>query len=150
MYILFTVLVTIWIYMSVEATQLNERCFRLKPQDAFLRENIGKDDILIVSVGGNDIARRPTLCTIAAMTGLLCLPTSCVQGGCSYCALPVSNLYCTFIHWLKRIPITYIHENFRSMIAAVDAELPFYHAQVHVHHVWVTFDMSSTKGLQNI
>lgn len=88
-------------YISVEATQLNERCLRLKPQDAFLRDNITKDDVLIVSVGGNDIARCPTICTIAALAGLLCLPVSCVQSGYSFCALPVSDTKPYFMNALR-------------------------------------------------
>jgi hypothetical protein len=76
----------------VEATTLNERCFTLTPQDEFLRDNIGKDDVLIVSIGGNDIALRPSICTIASMAGLLCLPTSFVENGCSFWAPPVSDL----------------------------------------------------------
>jgi hypothetical protein len=42
----------------------NERTFRLRPQDRFLRENIQGNDILIVSIGGNDVAMAPTPCTI--------------------------------------------------------------------------------------
>lgn len=42
---------------AVEATSLNDRAFnRLLPQDAFIRNNIDKDDVLVVSVGGNDVA----------------------------------------------------------------------------------------------
>lgn len=36
----------------------------LLPQDVFIRDNIRSDDILVVSVGGNDIALRPTASTI--------------------------------------------------------------------------------------
>jgi len=77
----------------VEATTLSERCFTLKPQDEFLRDNIGKDDILLVSVGGNDIALRPSICTIASMAGLLCLPTTLVETGCSCWAPQVCIAY---------------------------------------------------------
>ena len=39
----------------------------LLPQDAFVRDNMGPDDILLISLGGNDIALKPTVGTIAAM-----------------------------------------------------------------------------------
>jgi hypothetical protein len=35
----------------------------LLPQDAFIRDNIGPDDTLLVSVGGNDIALAPSATT---------------------------------------------------------------------------------------
>ena len=75
---------------AVEATTLNERCRKLRPQDIFLRDNISSEDVLIVSIGGNDIALSPTPCTIASIAGLLCLPTSCLEGGRSFGAVPVS------------------------------------------------------------
>jgi len=83
----------------VEATTLNERCFSLQPQDIFLRDNIGKDDILVVSIGGNDIALRPSICTIASMAGLLCLPSSIVENGFSCWAPPVSHNVLDLFHF---------------------------------------------------
>jgi hypothetical protein len=53
---------------AVEATTLNERTFRLRPQDEFLRDNIREDDVLVVSIGGNDVALAPSPCTIANMS----------------------------------------------------------------------------------
>lgn len=78
---------------AVEATTLNERCLKLRPQDIFLRDNISSEDVLIVSIGGNDIALRPTPCTIASVKGLLCLPTSCLEGARSFGSVPVND-YC--------------------------------------------------------
>ena len=78
------------INMAVKATTLNERCAKLRPQDKFLRDNIGEEDVLIVSIGGNDIALYPTPATIAAVAGLLCLPNSCLESGRSFGAVPVS------------------------------------------------------------
>lgn len=77
---------------SVEATTLNQRNLRLLPQDRFLRDNITSNDVLIVSIGGNDIALAPTPCTIVAMAGLLCLPYDWIENGCTSCAVPVSSL----------------------------------------------------------
>ena len=76
--------------IAVEATTLNERCRRLRPQDKFIRDNISSQDVLIVSIGGNDIALAPTPCTICSVAGLLCLPTGCLESGRSFGAVPVS------------------------------------------------------------
>ena len=75
----------------MEATTLNERTYKLRPQDRFLRDNIRSNDILIVSVGGNDVALCPTPCTISSMFGVLCLPVTCVENGWSCGAAPVSE-----------------------------------------------------------
>jgi hypothetical protein len=74
---------------AVEATTLNERTYKLRPQDIFLRDNISSEDVLIVSIGGNDIAMCPTPCTILSMAGLMCLPTSWLANGRSFGAVPV-------------------------------------------------------------
>jgi len=79
---------------AVEATTLNERCLKLRPQDKFLRDNIGSNDTLIVSIGGNDVALFPTPCTIVSMlTGLL-LPTQCITYGFTCCTVPVDDCCC--------------------------------------------------------
>jgi len=61
---------------AVEATTLNQRsrfgCPNLLPQDNFIRENIGPDDVLVISIGGNDIAMAPAPCTILNMVCLIC------------------------------------------------------------------------------
>jgi lysophospholipase L1-like esterase len=67
---------------AVEATALDDRAFgALLPQDAFLRDHISSDDVLVVSVGGNDVALAPTVCTAAHM-GVLsrCTPLWCLGG----------------------------------------------------------------------
>ena len=84
-------------FPSVEATTLNERAFSLRAQDKLIRDNLREDDILIVSVGGNDVALCPTPCTIASITGLVCLPTSFVANGFNCCAVPVSQWRATKI-----------------------------------------------------
>ena len=76
---------------AVEATTLNERCIHLRPQDRFLRDNISSEDVLIVSIGGNDIALCPTPCTIVSMAGLICLPMSWLEGAWSFGSAPVSE-----------------------------------------------------------
>jgi hypothetical protein len=78
---------------AVESTTLNERCINLRPQDRFLRDKISSEDVLIVSIGGNDIALCPTPCTIAAMAGLICLPMSCLEDAWSFGSAPVSVMF---------------------------------------------------------
>jgi hypothetical protein len=56
---------------SVEASTLRERETTLCPQDKFIHSHITDDDILIVSVGGNDIALSPTMATIFNMAMLM-------------------------------------------------------------------------------
>jgi len=54
---------------AVEATSLNTRtCGRLTPQDRLIASAIGPDDVLVVSVGGNDIALEPLLFTALKST----------------------------------------------------------------------------------
>lgn len=58
---------------AVEASTLAER---LSPdtaylQDAFIRDRITKNDILVVSVGANDVVLRPSLMTILNMAMLI-------------------------------------------------------------------------------
>ena len=78
----------------VEATTLNERSYKLRPQDIFLRDNIAQDDVLIVSVGGNDVALFPTPCTIASMASLMCLPPKCVENSNTCFTVPCNDYCC--------------------------------------------------------
>jgi hypothetical protein len=77
---------------AVEATTLNERTFRLRSQDRFLRDNIQPNDILVVSIGGNDIALAPAPCTIVSILSLVCMPAYCLENGCVRGTIPVSRL----------------------------------------------------------
>eukprot|EP00977_Amphora_coffeiformis_P001656 scaffold310_cov168-Amphora_coffeaeformis.AAC.51 len=80
---------------AVEATTLNERTFRLRPQDVFIRDNIQRDDVLVVSVGGNDVALMPLPCTIASILGLvLCTPKVCIDKSCAAGTVPVDDCCC--------------------------------------------------------
>merc|ERR1712032_1730563 len=47
----------------------------------FIRDNIQEQDVLVVSVGGNDVALRPTLRTIASMASLLLCPRWLIRRG---------------------------------------------------------------------
>lgn len=73
---------------AVEATSLNDRAWgRLLPQDAFIRDHMTEDDVLVVSVGGNDVALSPLLCTAVNLAVLVCcVPRPCLERGA--CASP--------------------------------------------------------------
>eukprot|EP01068_Selenidium_serpulae_P009466 Selendium_serpulae@DN5238_c0_g1_i2.p1 len=81
---------------AVEASTLNERTYKLTAQDRFLRDNIANDDILVVSVGGNDVALAPLPCTIFSIAGLMCLPSSCVGKGVTCGTCPIDDCCCSF------------------------------------------------------
>lgn len=49
---------------SIEESTVRDRQSGLRPQDEFIRDNVTANDVIIMSVGGNDIALRPTLGTI--------------------------------------------------------------------------------------
>mgnify|MGYP003960229941 CR=1 FL=1 len=53
----------------------------LLEHDKFVQDSIGQDDVLICSVGGNDIALRPSAGTIFNMIMLLCQPQSMIASG---------------------------------------------------------------------
>jgi hypothetical protein len=80
---------------AVEASTLNERTFCLRMQDRFIRDNIQPEDVLVVSVGGNDVALLPLPCTICAIVGLLhCVPESFVEHGISCGYVPIDDCCC--------------------------------------------------------
>lgn len=45
---------------AVEESTLMDRAGGLQPHDAFVRDNLREGDVVIISVGGNDVALRPT------------------------------------------------------------------------------------------
>ena len=56
--------------LAVEESMLRERDNVLLEHDEFIRDNIRAQDILIVSIGANDIALRPTFATVRHMLKL--------------------------------------------------------------------------------
>jgi len=58
------------IMTSVEATTLAGRDNGLLAQDKFVRDHVGTEDFLIVSIGGNDVALAPTNATKRALLAL--------------------------------------------------------------------------------
>lgn len=75
---------------AIEATSLNDRaCSKLWAQDELIREHIGPDDILVVSVGGNDVALQPLCCTVCSMFALVYIPLpACVVQNCAIACPP--------------------------------------------------------------
>ena len=79
---------------AVEASTLRERESDLLEHDEFIRDHIRAEDILIVSVGGNDIALKPTLATACQMLKLTWLtPRSSLQGGSAWGLGHFTNLF---------------------------------------------------------
>jgi len=80
---------------AVEATTLSNRAGKLLPADQFVRDHITAEDYLVVSIGGNDVALKPSGCTIVNMLLLVrctsqrslrhctcgCLPFAACCGG---------------------------------------------------------------------
>merc|ERR1712086_250566 len=116
---------------AIEATCLNDRsCGSLLEQDEFIRDNITEDDILVVSVGGNDVAMQPLCCTICSMCGLVycggpqycidkcscaCPPNNCCLGdlGCMCCGLP-NSVTSTLCGW--PLGIGYMVDLFKNRV----------------------------------
>ena len=64
-------------------------------QDRFLRDHVTKNDVVVVSVGGNDIALKPALCTIVSMLLLMCCTTNnCLDNCTCGCAFPCDDYCC--------------------------------------------------------
>merc|ERR1719461_2120274 len=70
---------------AIEATLLASRvggvqccviptCGGLFEQDVFIRDNIREQDMLVISVGGNDIALAPSIFTVIALVLLMLTP----------------------------------------------------------------------------
>lgn len=70
--------------MAAINTAIEESCLSqretegLLPQDEFIRSHITEKDVLVVDVGGNDVALRPTLGVILNMALLLYLTPTCL------------------------------------------------------------------------
>merc|ERR1712232_449122 len=59
---------------AVEESCISQREVEgLLPHDKYIRDNITEEDVLVVDVGGNDVALRPTAGVIANMAWLLYL-----------------------------------------------------------------------------
>lgn len=80
--------------LAVEASTLLERENDLLDHDRFIRDNIREEDILIVSIGGNDIALKPTFATVRHMLQLAWLtPRSSLQRGTAWSLSYFTNMF---------------------------------------------------------
>jgi len=71
--------------LAVEESTLRERSHQLLDHDRFIRDNIRATDVLIVSVGANDIALRPTFATVRNMLQLAWLtPRAALERGLAW------------------------------------------------------------------
>ena len=66
---------------SVEESTLADRDDSLLEQDAFLRDAVGPGDVVVLSLGGNDIALRPTKTTILSILALTRSPAWAIKAG---------------------------------------------------------------------
>jgi hypothetical protein len=91
--------------LAVEASTLKERDKDLLEHDKFIRDNIRAEDILIVSVGANDIAMRPTLTTMRNMLQLAWLtPRSSLERGTAWSLNHFTNMFKTQVEaYVSRI-----------------------------------------------
>jgi hypothetical protein len=69
----------ITINASVEESTIADRDSGLLPHDEFIRDHITENDVLVVSLGGNDVALRPTTRTILSIGVLTRLPDTAIQ-----------------------------------------------------------------------
>lgn len=113
---------------AIEATSLNDRsCCCLLASDQFIQEHITEKDYLVVSVGGNDIALTPLLCTVFNLLALVwCAPQACIEhtacacppdlhvdAGCCGCGFP-NCLSSTFCGW--PLGMGYFVDMFRNRV----------------------------------
>lgn len=66
---------------AIEESTVEDRVNHLLAQDVFIRDNITEEDYLILSVGGNDVALRPTLRTAVNMAMLTRSPEALIKNG---------------------------------------------------------------------
>jgi lysophospholipase L1-like esterase len=79
---------------AVEASLLRERKHMLLQQDKFIHDNIRSQDILVVSVGANDIALSPTFCTAYNMMRLAHLSSqSSIENGSAWALSHFKSLF---------------------------------------------------------
>lgn len=80
---------------AVEESMLRQRDKELLAHDEFIRDNIRAEDILIVSVGANDIALKPLPCTIRHMLQLAWItPRSSIEKGTASSLQYFNDMFC--------------------------------------------------------
>jgi hypothetical protein len=83
---------------AIEESMLRDRDDDLLPHDIFIRDNIRPSDVLIVSVGANDVALRPNSSTIRHMLQLAWLtPRSSIKAHTAFSLTYFKELFGTKI-----------------------------------------------------
>ena len=90
---------------AVEASLLRERRHDLLDQDKFIRDHIRQNDILVVSVGANDIAMHPNAPTVFYMLLMAWLtPLRSIKSGTAWCLSHFVDLFKTQVEsYLARL-----------------------------------------------
>lgn len=101
------------------------RC-RLMEQDLFIRDNILPNDALVISLGGNDIALKPSPCTALNLLALVnCTPVACVRDCSCGTSIPLDDPCCgcacgclsNLLAW--PLGLGYFVHLFRSRVASI-------------------------------
>jgi len=80
--------------LAVEASTLKERDNDLLDHDKFIRDHIRAEDILVVSIGANDIAMRPTFATVRHMLQLAWVtPRRSLERGTAWSLSHFTNMF---------------------------------------------------------
>ena len=92
------------IMTSVEASTAADRYhFGLLAQDEFIRDTVSEDDVIVMSVGGNDVALAPTVATAVSMVFLNLSPQWLVCLG----AAPGQR---HFVSWFHMVIYSYVRK----------------------------------------
>jgi len=85
---------------AVEESILGERVDgqepELLPQDIFIKDHVTEDDIIVIDVGGNDVALRPTMATALNMAALVYLSSTPIINNLSFAFAPSNGWYVGF------------------------------------------------------
>ena len=68
---------------AVEESTVSDRGDGLLDHDRFIRDHVTERDYVVLSVGGNDVALKPTAATVANMLMLTRAPGWLLRGGCA-------------------------------------------------------------------
>jgi lysophospholipase L1-like esterase len=90
---------------AVEESMLRDRDETLLVQDDFIRDNIRSNDVLVVSIGANDVALKPSPATIVRMMQMAWLTQfSSLENGSAYALPYFKNLFGTKIQdYVERV-----------------------------------------------
>lgn len=89
---------------SVEASTAADRCeHKLLKQDEFIRDTLTRQDYILMSVGGNDIAMAPTIATLVNIGLLTFSPYWLIW-------LRLAPGYTHLVHWMGAMVVEYVRQ----------------------------------------